>query len=107
MSLKFNLTYNTPSDWIKAITAGLAAGVTALNAAQVDNVVNTTDVLNISLAVLVAFGTVLGIYSARDHKEVVPADEPYTFQVDNAERAAENPDALPEGTDDSTFPPVA
>jgi hypothetical protein len=91
MALKFNVTYNTPSDWVKAITAGFTAGAATYGTVQ-SNGVTPLEWVGVIVAAITAFFTVLGIYSAQDHVDnpstVTPPVEPVTFKSDNALRAA-------------------
>jgi uncharacterized membrane protein len=66
MSIRFNLTYNTPSDWLKAISAGAIAAGSLISTAQADGLITATEWVGIVTGVVVAFVGVLGFYSAKD-----------------------------------------
>ncbi len=69
MSLKFNLAYNTPSDWTKAITTALGAAVAAYGTANLDGAVTGPEWFGVLGAAVVGFITALGFYSAKDVSE--------------------------------------
>lgn len=63
MALKFDLGYNTPTDWVKAVTAAFVAGLGTLSVAVAENGVSGTELINVITVTLVALGTALGLYS--------------------------------------------
>jgi len=77
MSFKFDLTYNTPTDWVKAATAGVVAGLTYLAGALPDGLTGP-EYVGIASAAVAAFGAVLGLYSTNKKDGVEPDPNPYT-----------------------------
>lgn len=63
--MKFSINYNTPSDWVKGVTAALAAGVATFTQANLDGHIDGGEKITIIVAVVVAFAAALGFYSEK------------------------------------------
>jgi hypothetical protein len=66
--MKFSVLYNTPSDWIKGITAALTAGSVAFGQANLDGHVDGGEWVTILIAVVLAGATALGFYSEKGNE---------------------------------------
>jgi hypothetical protein len=90
MGVKFNVTYNTPSDWVKAIVGGVVAVGAVLTAVKPDGITSLEWVEVITSAV-VTFGTILGFYHgsaetvAPDNTEPVNNTTPAPIDVPTVE----------------------
>lgn len=80
MSVKFNLNYNTPSDWVKAATAAVVSGLGVLSMALGDGLTGQ-EIIGVVTAVVVAFGTALGVYSTSklEPEETPPETTEYDY----------------------------
>lgn len=63
--MKFSINYNTPSDWVKALTTVATVAVTAFTQANLDGHVDGGEWVTIVIAVGLAFATALGFYSEK------------------------------------------
>lgn len=63
--MKFSISYNTPSDWIKAFTTAVTVGLASFSQANLDGHVDGGEWVSIVIAVGLAFATALGFYSEK------------------------------------------
>lgn len=63
--MKFSITHNTPSDWVKAITTAVTVGMASFSTANLDGVVDGGEWISIVIAAGLAFATALGFYSEK------------------------------------------
>jgi ribosomal protein L12E/L44/L45/RPP1/RPP2 len=68
VKIGFNLHDNTLSDWVKAVGAGVAAGVAAFNLAA-SNGVTLQEWITVGAAVLVAGAAALGLWHTSASQE--------------------------------------
>lgn len=66
--MKFSLTYNTPSDWIKGISAAITAGGVAFTQANLDGHIDGGEWFTVVVAVVLAGATALGFYSRKGNE---------------------------------------
>lgn len=81
--MKFSLTYNTPSDWVKAFTTALTVGGAAFAQANLDGHVDGGEWITILVAVGVAFATALGFYSEKSATPAPAPTPPEVFEDDS------------------------
>ena len=63
--MKFSINYNTPSDWVKALSTFATVAVASYAQANLDGHVDGGEWITIVVAVVVAFATALGFYSEK------------------------------------------